>query len=193
MSRQYGGLVHRIRTILAVGLFLVALAIAVAGGTPSSALASKNPPPTPTPSTPPDFSLSVNYAPPSFAGFLIRGETWDPHPLCNLCTTYGGPHYVVPDPLGCFYDANSIGVVGLNGFGGTVNLAILNLPAGVTSVTATSMVIPRGGANSVPFKLQAAGSAALGSATVTIQASSSTIVHTLNLPISTVDQPPACQ
>lgn len=193
MSRQHDDLVDRIRAALTVGLLMVAFALAVAGGTPPSALASKNPRPTPTPNAPPDFSLSVNYGPSSFAGFIIRGETWDPHPLCNLCTTYGGPHYVVPDPLGCFYDSNSIGIVGLNGFGGTVNLAILNLPAGVTSVTATSIVVPSGGANSAPFRLQAASTAALGSATVAIQATSGTIVHTLSLPISTVDQPPPCQ
>lgn len=139
-----------------------------------------------------DFALSVNYGA-AFTGNLIRGETWNPHPLCNLCVTYGGPHYVVPDPLGCFYDSNSIGLVSLNDFSGTVTLEVLNLPPGVTSVTAASVSVPRRGAVSTGFKLQAASTAAVGSATVTLRASSGAIVHTVTLPISVADQLPPCQ
>jgi hypothetical protein len=96
-------------------------------------------------------------------------------------------------PLGCFYDSNSIGVTSLNDFQGTVTLQILNLPAGVTSQTATTVNVPRRGSTSTPLKLLAASDAALRSATVTLRATSGSIVHTLDLPISVGAQLPACQ
>jgi hypothetical protein len=146
--------------------------------------------PTPTPSAPPDFALSANYSPPSFTGFLVRGGLRLAD--CPLCTTDVEPRYVI-DSLGCAYDSNTISSVSLNGFEGTITLEVLNLPAGVTSQTATSMFLTRGNAVSTPFKLQAASSAALGSATVTVRATSGAIVRTIDLPISVVDQPPPCQ
>jgi hypothetical protein len=42
------------------------------------------------------------------------------------------------------------------------------------------------------FKLQASGNATLGDATVTVRATSGSIVHTLDLPISVADQLPSC-
>ena len=169
-----------VRTLLLAGLLAIGLVL----GTATPARADK---------AAPDFALTANYKPPTFTGFLIRGETWDPHPLCNLCVTYGGPHYVVNDPLGCFYDSNSISVVSLNDFQGTVTLAILNLPPGVTSQTATSVLLPRRSAASTAFKLTAATNATVGSATVTVQATSGALVHTIDLPISVGDQLPPCQ
>ena len=41
-------------------------------------------------------------------------------------------------------------------------------------------------------ELQAGGYAALGDATVTVRATSGSIVHTLDLPISVADQLPSC-
>jgi hypothetical protein len=41
-------------------------------------------------------------------------------------------------------------------------------------------------------ELQAGGNAALGDATVTVRATSGSIVHTLDLPISVADQLPSC-
>lgn len=78
----------------------------------------------PPPRASADFALSVNYGSPSFVGNLVRGATFGTP--CNQCN--GGavpqPAYVVPDPFGCFYDSNQIGVTSLNGFTGTVNLSL---------------------------------------------------------------------
>jgi hypothetical protein len=141
----------------------------------------------------PDFVLSANYAPPSFTGMLVRGAI--PGSPCGQCNGGGLPQpaYVVPDPLGCTYDWNQISVISLNGFQGTITLTLLNLPAGVTSLTPTSLSLPQPGATSTPFKLQASSTSALGGATVTIRATSGAIVHTLGLPISVSDQLPLCQ
>jgi len=83
-------------------------------------------------------------------------------------------------------------LVSLNGFGGDVKLEVLHLPAGVTSQTATKLTVPRRGVVSAPFRLQASGDAALGDATVTVRATSGSLVHTLDLPISVADQLPSC-
>jgi hypothetical protein len=134
-----------------------------------------------------DFALSANYKPPFFVGHLVRGGL----PSCVGCTTAVEPRYVGRS-FDCFYDSNSISVVSLNDFSGNVTLEVLNLPAGVTSQTATNLSVPRRGAASVPFRLQASGDAALGDATVTVRAKSGSIVHTLELPISVADELPSC-
>ena len=134
-----------------------------------------------------DFALSATYQPPSFVGYVIRGGL----PSCAGCTTAVEPRYVGKS-FTCFYDSNTISLVSLNDFSGDVRLEVLNLPAGVTSQTATKLTVPRRGVVSTPFKLEASGDAALGDAIVTVRATSGTIVHTLNLPISVADQLPAC-
>jgi hypothetical protein len=147
------------------------------------------PTPTPTPSPPPDFTLSANYSSPSFTGFLVRGGLRLAD--CPLCTTDIEPRYAI-NSLGCAYDSNTISSVSLNGFEGSITLEVLNLPPGVMSQTATSIFLPRGNAVSTPFKLQAASGAAVGNATVTVRATSGAIVHSIDLPIAVVDQPPPC-
>jgi hypothetical protein len=137
----------------------------------------------------PDFALSANYGGAAWVGHLVRGGLSS----CPNCTTAIEPRYVNNDPFGCFYDSNSISVTSLNDFQGTVTLQILNLPAGVTSQTATTLNVPRRGSTSTPLKLQAASNAALGAATITMRATSGSIVHTLDLPISVGAQLPRCQ
>lgn len=134
-----------------------------------------------------DFALAINHNGPT--GFLVIGGLAG----CPLCVSTVEPRYVVADPLGCFYDQNSIGVVSIGDFAGTVNLEVLNLPQGVSNQTAASVNVPRRGATSTPFRLQAAANAPAGNATVTLRATSGSIVHTADLPISVVSQLPPCQ
>jgi hypothetical protein len=177
--------------VLALGLLIAASSPAVAGsgggsggssGSGGSGSGSSG-----SSSSAADFALTANYKPPSFVGYVIRGGL----PSCAGCTTAVEPRYV-GKAFSCFYDSNTISLVSLNDFSGDVRLEVLNLPAGVTSQTATKLTVPRRGVVSTPFKLEASGDAALGDATVTVRATSGTIVHTLNLPISVADQLPAC-
>ncbi len=134
-----------------------------------------------------DFALTANYKSPAFVGHVVRGGLSS----CVGCTTAVEPRYVGTS-FDCFYDSNTINLVSLNDFSGDVRLEVQNLPAGVTSQTATMLTVPRRGVVSTPFKLQASGDAALGDATVTVRATSGSIVHTLDLPISVADQLPSC-
>jgi hypothetical protein len=134
-----------------------------------------------------DFALTANYKSPSFVGHVVRGG----FSSCVGCTTAVEPRYVGTS-FDCFYDSNTISLVSLNGFSGDVRLEVQNLPAGVTSQTATMLTVPRRDVVSTPFKLQASGDAALGDATVTVRATSGSIVHTLDLPISVADRLPSC-
>ena len=176
---------------LALGLLIAASAPAVAGsgsgsgdssGSGSSGSGSSD-----SSGSAADFALSANYKPPSFVGHVVRGGLSS----CDGCTTAVEPRYVGRS-FSCFYGSNSIDLVSLNGFGGDVRLEVSNLPAGVTSQTATKLTVPRRGAVGTPFKLQASGDAALGDATVTVRATSGSIVHNLSLPISVADQLPSC-
>lgn len=56
----------------------------------------------------------------------------------------------------------------LNGFEGTVTLQLLNLPAGVTSQTATSVTLAANATSYTNFSLQAASTAAPGDYLVTV-------------------------
>jgi len=132
-----------------------------------------------------DFALTADYKSPSFVGHVVRGGL----PSCVGCTGAVEPRYVGTS-FDCFYDSNTIGLFSLKDFNGDVKLEILNLPAGVTSLTVTKLTVPRRGVVSTPFKLQASGDAALGDATV--RATSGSIVHALDLPISVADQLPSC-
>jgi hypothetical protein len=177
--------------VLALGLLIAASSPAVAGsgsgsggssGSGSSGSGSSG-----SSSSAADFAFTANYKPPSFVGYVVRGGM----PSCAGCTTAVEPRYVGRS-FSCFYDSNTIGLASLNDFSGDVRLEILNLPAGVTSQTATRFTVPRRGAVSTPFKLQASGDAALGDATVTIRATSGSLTHILDLPISVADRLPSC-
>jgi hypothetical protein len=134
-----------------------------------------------------DFALTANYKSPSFVGHVVRGGLSS----CDGCTTAVEPRYVGTS-FDCFYDSNTINLVSLNDFSGDVRLEVQNLPAGVASQTATMLTVLRRGVVSTPFKLQASGGAALGDATVTVRATSGSIVHTLDLPLTVADHLPTC-
>lgn len=133
------------------------------------------------------FALSVNLQPPA-VGYLVRGGLR--LAACTICTTDVEPRYVGLSFGRLFYDSNSIGLVSLQDFQGTVTLEVLDLPPGVTSRTASSAVVPRRAAISVPLRLEAAADAPLGEATITLRATAGSTVKTLALPISVVDQMP---
>ena len=65
-----------------------------------------------------DFALTVNYQPPAFTGYLVRGGLLS----CALCTTSVEPRYRVTG-FTPGWDSNTVGVVSLNGFSGAVTLA----------------------------------------------------------------------
>lgn len=102
------------------------------------------------------------------------------------------PRYLVTSFGECFFDSNTVSVVSLNDFQDAVTLEVLNLPAGVSSQTATSLNVPRRSATSTPLKLLAASTAVPGDATITVRAMSGGIAHSLALPISVSDQLPFC-
>ena len=191
---------RRFRPAIAASMAFVLIAIISLGITTAfadhggSGGGGTKPAPSPTPgSASADFALSVNYASPSFIGNLVRGATFGiPCSQCN-----GGalpqPPYVVPDPLGCFYDWNQISVTSLNAFTGTVDLSLPNLPAGVTSFTAASISLPQAGSSSTPLKLLASTGASVGTTNVTLQGTSGALVHTVSLSVSIADQLPPCQ
>ena len=177
--------------VLALGLLIAASSPAVAGsgsgsggssGSGSSGSGSSG-----SSTSVADFALTANYKSPSFVGHVVRGGL----PSCVGCTGAVEPRYVGTS-FDCFYDSNTINLVSLNDFSGDVRLEVQKLPAGVTSQTAMLLTLPRRGAVGTPFKLQARGDAALGDATVTVRATSGSIVHTLDLPISVADQLPSC-
>ena len=191
MSLKWKGRSGLVLVALAAGALALGLLIAAsspaAAGSGSGSGGSSGSGPSGSSNSVADFALTANYKPPSFVGYVVRGGL----PSCAGCTTAVEPRYVGAS-FDCFYDSNTISLVSLNSFGGDVKLEVLNLPAGVTSQTATKLTVPRRGVVSTPFKLEASGDAALGDATVTVRATSGTIVHTLNLPISVADQLPAC-
>jgi hypothetical protein len=148
---------------------------------------SPSPSPTPSPSASPDFTLLVNFKPPA-VGALAQGAI--PNSQCPPSECDGGlpePAYVIDLYGQCFYDGNTLTVFPFNNFLGTVNLTVSGLPAGVISLMPTTVSVTElGGQGQVnfPFVLQASPTATLGSATVTITATSGALLHSLALPIS---------
>ena len=191
MSLKWKGRSGLVLVALAAGALALGLLIAAsspaAAGCGSGSGGSSGSGPRGSSNSVADFALTANYKPPSFVGYVVRGGL----PSCAGCTTAVEPRYVGAS-FDCFYDSNTISLVSLNSFGGDVKLEVLNLPAGVTSQTATKLTVPRRGVVSAPFKLQASGDTALGDATLTVRATSGSMVHTLDLPISVADQLPSC-
>lgn len=143
----------------------------------------------------PDFILSTNYSPAnSGAGILFPGETWDPHPWCHDCDSYGGPHYPVVIPGGgCDLDSNALSVMPLNGFDAPVTLSVSGLPAGVTSRVPKTVMIPAPGYPFTGvFALDVSSSVPLGTTfTVTLTATSGSLVHTITRAVTVSNQVPA--
>ena len=163
-------------------LFLVAGSSAIAGsGSGSSGSGSSG---SGSGGTTTDFAFSANYKPP-FVGYVVRGGL----SACSTCTSLVDPHYRVTGfTLG--WDSNSLGFTSLNGFSGTVGVQVTGLPDGVTSETATSVTVPRGGSTGTPLRVRASTSAPLGSFTITVRAFTATKTHTITLPIEVVDSLP---
>lgn len=163
--------VGRVGTIISLVALLLLGFGPIASSTPVHAQAS-------------DFALGINFP---GTGNLVRGGVPSCPPL--ECTSTLTPLYLVGS-FTCFYSLNNLSFVSLNDFEGPVTLELLNLPAGVTSQTAATVNVPRGGAATTPFRLDAATGATLGAATVTLRATAGSIVHTLALNIAVADALP---
>jgi hypothetical protein len=139
--------------------------------------------------------LSTNYSPAnSGAGILFPGETWDPHPWCHDCDSYGGPHYPVVIPGGgCDIDYNSLSVMPFNGFDAPVTLSVSGLPTGVTSRMPRTVLIPAAGYPFTgAFALDVSSSVPLGTTfTATLTATSGSLVHTISRTVTVSNQVPA--
>ena len=79
---------------------------------------------TPTPAASPDFALWTNRMSPWWTGYLVRGGLRKVD--CPLCQSDFEPRYVTFDYGECSYANNTIDLVPLNGFEGTITLEILN-------------------------------------------------------------------
>ena len=191
MSLKWKGRSGLVLVVLAAGVLVLGLLIAASSpavaGSGSGSGGSSGSGSSGSSGSVGDFVLGANYKAPTFVGYVVRGGV----PSCVGCTTAVEPRYVGAS-FDCFYDSNTISLVSLSDFSGDVKLEVLNLPAGVTSQTATKLTVPRRGVVSTPFKLQASGDAALGNATLTVRTTSGSIVHTLALPISVADQLRSC-
>jgi hypothetical protein len=142
--------------------------------------------------TAPDFRFQPTTFP-GFNGYLVRGGL-------QSCTGNCTGGLVEPKEQVCLDDACStwiytsdqLQVVAVNGFAGTVNLEVLNLPPGVTSQTAASVTIDPGGSlAATPFSLKADASVPLGTFTLTVRGTSGTLVHSIGYEITVVDVLPA--
>ncbi len=176
-------------TLPVITLLITALLFMMFSFSAGVALASaaKHKPPLP----PPDFSID---APVGYLGFLAQGAI--PGSPCSNCNGKILPQPAYPvDVYGdCFYDWNTMGIVPLNGFLGTVTLTLSGLPSGVTSLTTPSVTVTQKGIPAdFTFELQASSTATLGKATVTITGTSGSLVHTFQTPISVgTALPPPC-
>jgi hypothetical protein len=98
--------------------------------------------------------------------------------------------YALASYSGWFWSDNYITVISRNGWTGNVNLQTLNLPSGVTSEMPTTVFVPRYGSATVPIQLRSAIDAPLATATVTLRATSGSIVKTGDVQFAIVDQLP---
>ena len=136
----------------------------------------------------PDFAVRITWPSPGI-GYIVRDGT---PPI----TSQFFPVYQIGG-FGCDYGDNVIELVSHFGFTGDITLELLNLPAGVTSQTGTSVSItgptPSAGQSpDVDLDLTASSTATLGDATITLRATSGSTVHTVDLPIRVVDTLPTC-
>jgi hypothetical protein len=124
----------------------------------------------------PDFLFSVSWSAPTYSGYLVRGgDSWVRYAL----QIYGWAWYT-----------NHLRVVSFQGWTGTVNLEVLNLPAGVISEIPTSVFVPKSGSATVPIRFLAPANTPLTTATVTLRGTSGTNVKTANVAFTIVDQLP---
>lgn len=145
----------------------------------------------------PDFSIAPAVANQVLSmGYLVRGGL-------QSCTGNCLGGLVEPKLQACVddftcttyvYTTSNLELISLNGFLGTVNLELLDLPAAVTSQVAPSVTIASGSGfppfASTPFSLKAGPTAPLGTFTVTVRATSGLLVHTIGYTVTIVDALP---
>jgi hypothetical protein len=136
-----------------------------------------------------DFSICCNDS--STPGFLVVGglATCPAFDNCAPNPSFE-PRYFSCGFSSCGYGNASVVLTSLNGFSGTVSLQMLNLPAGVTSLTATSVTLATNATAYTDFTLQAASNAVPGDYLVTVRATSGTLVHDAQHLIRVVEQLP---
>jgi len=159
---------RHLRRVMIVGLSFALIALAfIAPGTTSAA-------PQAAPTA--EFLLSIAYRAPYESGYLVRGD----NKLLYALASYSG----------WFWSDNYIMVISRNGWTGNVNLQTLILPSGVTSEMPTTVFVPKYGSATVLILLRAATNAPLAAATVTLRATSGSIVKTGDVQFAIVDQLP---
>jgi hypothetical protein len=159
---------HLKRILIAVvGFALLSLAV-IAPVTTSAAPAESH--------LPPDFLFSVSWPAPTYSGYLDRGgDSWVRYPL---------------QIYGWAWCTNHLRLTSYQGWSGTVNLEVLNLPAGVISEIPTSVFVPSRGSASVPIRFLAPANAPLTTVTVTLRGTSGAKVKTADVLFTIVDQLP---
>lgn len=125
---------------------------------------------------PPALLFSIAWPAPEYSGYLVRGgDNWVRYAL----QIYGWAWYT-----------NTLRLVSYQGWSGNVQLSVLNLPQGVTSAMPASVFVPSGGSAMVPIRFLASTSAALATTTVTLRATSGSVVKTGDVRFSVVNQLP---
>jgi hypothetical protein len=123
-----------------------------------------------------DFSICCNDS--TIPGFMVQGGLAT-CPAFDNCLPNPAfePRYFSCGFFDCGYNNATVVLTSLNGFEGTVSLQLLNLPAGVTSQTATSVTLAKDATTYTDFKLQAAAGVPPGDYLVTVRATSGGLVH----------------
>jgi hypothetical protein len=136
-----------------------------------------------------DFSICCNDS--STPGFQVVGGLASCPSFDNcLPNPSFEPRYFSCGFTDCGYNNASVVLTSLNGFSGTVTLQVLNLPAGVTSLTTSSVNLASNATAYTDFKLQAASTAVPGDYLVTVRATSGALVHDALHLLRVVDQLP---
>ena len=140
-----------------------------------------------------DFSICCTDS--TIPGFLVQGglATCPAFDNCAPNPSFE-PRYFSCGFSDCGYNNAVVALTSLNGFAGTVNLQLLNLPTGVTAQTAASVTLAENTTAYTDFKLQAAVGVPPGDYLVTVRATSGALVHDAAHLIRVVTQlPPPLQ
>jgi len=138
-----------------------------------------------------DFSITGSTSP----GFVVQGglATCPAFDNCLPNPSFE-PRYFSCGFSDCGYNNATVLLTSVNGFAGTVNLQLLNLPAGVTSQTAANVTLAENATAYTDFKLQAGAGVPPGDYLVTVRATSGGLVHDATYLIRVVTQlPPPLQ
>ena len=108
------------------------------------------------------------------------GQKGPPPPVPNF--TISVSPSLVSVVVGNTTSAILVSIIPQNGFAGTVNVSLQGIPAGVTAMPAASFSVAAGTTQSVTFSV--AGSAAVGTSSVTFQATSGDLSHSTQLSLT---------